>query len=263
MPEAKRLCSPDSLPHMEPTMLKPPLRIILPSLLTITLILSSCEKQGDDVASDTQTSAKPLNTDQGTPPSHSDAPPTIETFATQLTRASCDWIQRCKNEELVREVQGSMTMVMALSAPVMRPDLKGEITATTDIFKKVKDDNRLRVTPEECDTIMTTASKVVHLDSASLAASVKEKRAQFVEGEATRCLEAFRDDSKLCGVESKADLSKPYVAAEAKYTAQFQALTAPCKKAVTGLVEVGDRCEESYECKGEDTKCNFTTKTCR
>ena len=234
--------------------------ITLFSQVSFVLLASlACEKQ----ASDTPTTAQPLEETKNISPPDEEVTPTVETFATQLTKASCDWIQRCKNEELVREVQESMSMVMTISAPMMRPDLKSDVKAVSEILQKVRSDNRLRVTPEECDTIMTTASKVVHLDSASLAASVREKRVRFDEEEAKRCLEAFRQDSKLCSTETKTDLAKPYIAGEAKYTAQFQALTQPCKAALSGLVEVGGQCVESYECKGEHTKCNFMKRTCR
>lgn len=239
---------------------------IIALLCSLSLLMTACEKQTETQPSSHASHDTPSNPSEGAAPqlvAEESSPPTVETFATQLASASCDWLQRCKNEELVHEVQGSMAMAMAISAPVMRPDLKAEIDRATATFKKMKDKKSRRVSPKQCQSIMTTATKVIHLDSASLEKSVKAGRVSFDQEAASKCIEAFRKESELCSVETEADLTRPYVAAEATYTAPFQALTQPCKEALRGLVEVGGECEESYECKGEERRCNFTKHTCR
>lgn len=183
---------------------------------------------------------------------------TIEDFSTKLADSSCEWVQTCKNEELVQYLHFGAGMMISFGA-MGRPDLAADIEPVMGILKKSKEEKTLRLSLEDCKTTMSLGFKLGRIDGASLKTSVDAGRVEFNEESATACINGFSEEKTMCAEETKVDPEAKMgfaqmQATEQKFKGGMDPLTKACDSVFVGLVEEGGECLESYECKGE-SKC--------
>lgn len=231
-------------------------------LSACTLMFAACDKKADAPKDETPATTDSAEVAKVEEPKVEEAAQDgvlgAEEFSEKLAGASCEWVATCKNEELVQFLQFGAGMMISFGA-MGRPDLKAEIEPAIAMFKKAEEEKRVGMSADECKTVLSLGFKLGHMDAASLKASVDAKRVTFDGKMAAQCVKGFGEEKALCSVETKVDLEKQtgfaeMQANEKKYKPGMDALTKPCDDVLTGLVEDGAECTETYECKGE-SKC--------
>jgi hypothetical protein len=226
------------------------------------LMFTACDKKADTPKADAPDTTNPAEAVKAEEPKAEDAAQDgalgAEEFSEKLAGASCQWVETCKNEELVQFLQFGAGMMISFGA-MGRPDLKDEIEPAIAMFKKAEEEKRVGMSADECKTVLNLGFKLAHMDAASLKASVDAKRVTFDGEMAAQCVKGFAEEKALCSVETKVEPGKQtgfaeMQANEKKYKEGMDALTKPCDNVLTGLVADGAECTETYECMGE-SKC--------
>lgn len=227
--------------------------LLLAALVASTL--GACQKNETEAGNNPAASAKPASAPAAATSEKKaeETSLTAEAFLSKITPTTCNWVTQCKNDK-VKATVATMAMMVASFGSMDRPELAKQMKGVDESMKK---DKRWFPTSSECTTIGNVSLQVLGLTSEQLTAKIG-KTVKYDGEKAAQCIAQLSSRFKPCETELKLE-KEPKLGEIDKFSNELkgdlEAHTKACEGVLTGMVEAGKACEQSFECAGEKSEC--------